>query len=107
MTQAKKAGKNVLVEVPLLFEAGWQDDFDKVVVVYAAEAVCLARICRRDGVSLDEAGKGLYVQMPIKEKVMAADYVIDNSGNWSDTLIQLLHLGEILEDLACCRGKNT
>lgn len=101
------AGGSVLVEVPLLFEAGWQDDFAKVVVVYASDAVCLARICRRDGISLDEAKSALSAQMPLKQKAMAADYVIDNSGNWSETLFQLIHLSEILDDLAGYRGKKT
>lgn len=105
--KSNKSGESVLVEVPLLFEAGWQDDFDKVIVVYAASAVCLARICRRDGVSSAEARKGLAVQIPLGEKAMAADYVVDNSGNWSGTLLQLLHLCEILDDLAGSLGKKT
>lgn len=105
--KSNKSGESVLVEVPLLFEAGWQDDFDKVIVVYAASAVCLARICRRDGVSSAEARKGLAVQMPLGEKAMAADFVVDNSGSWSGTLLQLLHLCEILDDLAGSLGKKT
>lgn len=106
-SRSKRAGESVLVEVPLLFEAGWQDDFDKVVMVYAAEGVSLARICKRDGVSLEEAGKGLAAQMLVMEKVLAADYVVDNSGSWSDTLLQMIKLGDILEDLAGFAGKKT
>lgn len=105
--QLKKAGKSVLVEVPLLFEAGWREDFDKVLVVYAAESVCLTRICKRDGVSRDEAGKGLSAQMPLREKAMAADFVVDNSASWSDTLLQLIHLSKILSDLTGFLGKKT
>ena len=34
----------MVVEVPLLFEVGWQADFDVVVTVYARQDSCLKRI---------------------------------------------------------------
>lgn len=106
-TRLKREGKSVLVEVPLLYEAGWQDDFDKVLVVFAAESVCLARICQRDGVFWDDARKGIAAQMPLWEKALTADYVVDNSGYWNATLLQLIHLCKILDDQAGSLGKKT
>ena len=48
-------GHPVLVEVPLLFEAGWEKYFTSIVVVYADQQTCCRRIAARDGVSPQEA----------------------------------------------------
>jgi dephospho-CoA kinase len=86
---------SLLAEVPLLFEVGWQDDFDWVVVVYADNGCCARRIMRRDGVSLDEACQSLLIQFPLIEKAWLADSVIDNSGPLAQTLLQLHHLAQL------------
>jgi dephospho-CoA kinase len=78
-----------VVEIPLLYETGWQEDFDLVVVVAADDQRCLSRIMARDGVSRPEAKQALAAQMGIKEKVALADHVIDNNGAWSDTVSQV------------------
>lgn len=85
----KTSEKHLVVEVPLVFEVGWQGDFDSVITVYADRAICLQRIMDRDGVSLSQAEKSLAAQMDIKEKVKRADYVIDNSGSMENTRIQI------------------
>ena len=86
----------VVVEVPLLFEAHWQDDFDAVIVVYADQAHCLERIMRRDQISREEAVAALSTQWPLAEKVLMADYVINNNGSWLDTCLEILHLGRLI-----------
>ncbi len=78
-----------LVEVPLLYEAKWQDYFSVVLVVYADDSTCLARVMNRDGISADEARAAIQAQMPIMQKAYLADYAVDNNGVWSDTLRQL------------------
>lgn len=88
--------EQVLVEVPLLYEAGWQDRFDQVIVVFAEKESCLTRLVNRDNVSIPQAEKELTVQMPLPDKCLLADHVVDNSGTWSQTLPELLHLGNIL-----------
>ncbi len=85
-----------LLEVPLLFEAGWQEMFSGIIVVGADEYKCLARIVDRDGVSLDQAKQSIVAQMPLVEKIARADYVIDNSGTWDETAVGLMNLGEKL-----------
>jgi dephospho-CoA kinase len=88
-----------LVEVPLLYEAGWEDIFHSVIVVYADCATCLRRIMERDGVNYAEAEAGFSSQMPLFEKVLKADHVIDNSGNMIDTQLQVAHLARALRAL--------
>ncbi|HHD62857.1 MAG TPA: dephospho-CoA kinase [Desulfobulbaceae bacterium] len=85
----------VLVEIPLLFEAGWQQEVDKIVVVFADRETRCARLMVRDGVTRKEAYQALRIQLFFEEKIMAADNVVDNSGFWSDTCLQILHLGRL------------
>jgi len=86
----------VLVEIPLLYEAGWQDRVDAVLVVYARRGRQCCRIMKRDGVSRKKAAQAIAAQMDLGVKAKMADYCIDNTGLWSDTRIEVIHLGDTL-----------
>jgi dephospho-CoA kinase len=88
----------VLVEIPLLFEAGWHKDVDAVLVVYARKAVRCLRIMRRDGVSRREASKAMVAQMDLREKADQADFLIDNSRAWTVTRSEVVSLGNLLSE---------
>lgn len=89
-------GKQIFIaEVPLLCEKSWQDDFDCTVVVYADEETCVDRIMKRDKVTRLDAMEAVASQMPLEQKVALADYVVDNSTTFAETLEQLEHLVEI------------
>ncbi len=88
----------VLVEIPLLYEAGWQYDVDAVLVVYARKGAQCCRIMRRDGVSRRKATQAIAAQMDLREKAKRADYVIDNSGAWAATQEQIVALGNTLSE---------
>lgn len=83
----------VLVEIPLLYEAGWQDDVDAVLVVYARRGAQCCRIMRRDGGTRKMAIQAIAAQMSLDEKVKRADFVIDNSKGWSSVRDQVIALG--------------
>lgn len=85
-----------VVEVPLLYESCWEDDFSRVVVVYSDQETCQRRIMLRDRISEAEAQKAVAAQMPLLDKAILADHVIDNTGPWSDTCLQILHLRKLL-----------
>lgn len=85
-----------LVEVPLLYEAQWQDYFDGVLVVYAAESICRDRLMTRDGILEDQALAAIRAQMPTSQKARLANYTVDNSGEWSATLPQLEEIKKML-----------
>ncbi|KPJ99409.1 MAG: hypothetical protein AMJ60_05195 [Desulfobacterales bacterium SG8_35] len=91
-----RGNSRVLVEVPLLFEVGWEDLFDTVVVVYADHETCLKRLMERDGVARSTADRELQSQLDLSVKVMKADHVIDNSGMLPDTYNQVEHLADLL-----------
>jgi dephospho-CoA kinase len=92
-----RAGENLVVEVPLLFESGWQYDFAVWVVVYVAEESCLLRVAARDGLSSEEIRRVIAAQMPLADKLAAAHFVVDNSGTYVSTVQQIAWLGKNLK----------
>lgn len=88
--------RGIVVEVPLLFEAGWQDDFGWVVVVRSDDEQAVRRLMARDLVSRPEAEAALATQMPMREKIARADQVIDNRGDLAATALQVAQLIERL-----------
>ncbi len=94
--QVSAADGQVLVEIPLYFEAGWQGDDHLVVVVYADASVCRQRIVARDHVPPEEAERAIAAQFPLEKKAELADHVIDNSGKWQDTCLSLQQLADTL-----------
>lgn len=75
----------VVYESPLLFEAGLQDRFDRILVVTADDAVRRERIASRGG--LERLAEREARQWTQEQRVAAADDAIDNSG----TLAELQH----------------
>jgi len=86
----------VIIDVPLLFEASWENHFDSLVVVFADPEICCRRIVSRDGIDPAEAGKTILSQMPLLEKIMLADHVINNSGCWTATILEIVHLAKLI-----------
>ena len=80
----------VILEVPLLFEAGMHHGLEEVIVVVAPEAVQLARLMARDRLAPAEALARIRSQMPIEQKKALATRVIDNSGSREHTRTQAL-----------------
>jgi dephospho-CoA kinase len=70
----------VLSDIPLLLEVGIQGLFDLILLVYAPPEVQIRRVMKRNKMTRDEALARLKAQMPIDEKLRAADVVIRNDG---------------------------
>jgi dephospho-CoA kinase len=87
-TYARKMKKRkgiLIVEVPLLFEGGYGDLFEKVITVYTTEKTALERL-RQAGFSRKEALARLRAQIPVRAKKKQSDYVIDNNRSKADTV---------------------
>lgn len=79
------------MESAILLEAGFLEEVDKVVMVYAPLDVRIQRIVSRDASSRELIEQRIRHQMDDEEKRKMADYVIVNDGN-SSLISQVLTL---------------
>ena len=73
-----------IVVVPLLFEKGWDEYFDRILVVDADEEVQIARTMQRDHLSREEVLAIIHSQIPRQQRNEAADDIIENHLNEID-----------------------
>ena len=85
-----------VVDVPLLYESGHADDFDRVIVTACPPEMQLARLLER-GLSEVEARQRIAAQWPTEEKARRATFVIRTDGTVEQTTRQV---DQILADLA-------
>ena len=81
----------VVYEAALIVEnglhtGGWMDG---LIVVSVSPEVQRERLMRRDQISAADAAARLAAQLPLADKIAAADYVIDNSGSMEETRVQV------------------
>ncbi|VDN01411.1 unnamed protein product [Thelazia callipaeda] len=82
----------VVIGLPLLFEAGYANFMQKIVVVDCIEGVQLVRLIKRDHISLKAARKRIRAQIPMSVKRRWASYIVENSGSLEKTREQVLDL---------------
>jgi dephospho-CoA kinase len=85
-------GAGVIVfDIPLLLDTtdGRDLGLEGILVVSADDEVRVRRLMARDGLSEEEARRRLAAQMPLRDKVARADWVIDNSGAPEETRRQV------------------
>ena len=79
----------VFVDVPLLYEAKFDDICDEVIVVYTNPYTNLIRLMIRDNISEEYANIKIASQMSLDEKCEKANYIIDNSNELCYTYKQI------------------
>ena len=89
----------VILDIPLLFEAGMHKDLSEVIIVYAPEHIQIKRLMERDHISQEDALSRIRSQMPVEEKKSLATRVIDNSGTLEHTRKQTLEIFQRLKEL--------
>ena len=75
----------VMVEVPLLFEAGLESAYDRIIVVYVDPEDQVRRLQNRDDRGAEEIAGILKAQWPLGDKAARADDVVDNRGSLDKT----------------------
>jgi dephospho-CoA kinase len=79
LAQVKKWKKKriIVIDAPLLIEAGLHKKVDKLVVITCSRPVQMKRLLKEKGLSKKEAGLRISSQMPLKDKIKLADELID------------------------------
>lgn len=88
----------LVLDVPLLFEAGLEKMTDLTAVVHVPFEVQLSRLMKRDGIDEDYARSKIASQASLDEKRAKADFVLDNGGDPLALTRQLTELyGQLIQ----------
>ena len=97
---AAPAGAVVIEVIPLLVETGLDSGFDHVITVDTPTETQVRRLMRRSNLTMDQARTRVRIQATREDRVAAADWVIDNSGDEASTVRQVEALWPTLVGLA-------
>lgn len=92
---ADAAGDAVILDAPLLFETGLDTLCDRTAAIVADEAVRLARITARDGISEEAAKKRMTAQPDTAFYAARADILLYNNGDRSPAMLAADLLAQI------------
>ena len=73
--------KLVFVSVPMLYEAGFEKYFDRVIYVKSDYNIRLQRLLKRNNYTVEYAKKRLDSQLDDEYKIKKADYIVENNGS--------------------------
>lgn len=79
--QQEQGEKIAFASVPLLFEAHFENLFDKIILIYADEKIRLNRLMQRSGLTSEQAQNRLDIQMNQDDKKALSDFIIYNNGS--------------------------
>jgi dephospho-CoA kinase len=86
----------VVVDAPLLIETGFHRHVDKLVVVTSSQDCQIERAQKRSRLSKAAIIRRLRAQIPLRNKIRMADFVIDNNGTRKDLRKQVTQIWRML-----------
>lgn len=90
----------LIVDAPMLIESGNHEKMDRVVVVASDEKTQIERLAGKNRWSREEISRRIAKQMPLKEKIEKADYIINNNGALEHLRSQVKDIFQKLESIA-------
>lgn len=79
----------IFIEVPLLYEAGFDDLCDYVICIFLDENIQIERLMERDLIDRNYAIKKINSQMSLEKKKLFADFIINTKGSFDETKMQV------------------
>lgn len=71
----------VVQEAAIIFESGFQTEFDRIIHVSCPEDIAIQRVMSRDGTDRQTVLQRMQFQMKDSEKASLSDYIIQNDGS--------------------------
>ena len=85
-SEAKKNKKRIIIiDAPLLIEAGLQGLVDFIIVVKVPRDIQITRLKKKYKLAEIKLLQRMRAQMPLQDKIRLANFVIDNKGSLSQT----------------------
>lgn len=91
--------KFIFISIPLLYEVGWENLFDKILFVKADDDIRLKRLMLRNNLSKEDALKRIRSQLPQEEKLKKSDFIICNNGDIINLQKEIEEFIILLEDM--------
>lgn len=80
------------MDIPLLFEQGYESWFDEIWLVYVDKKTQIERLMNRDHLNIEEAQARLESQLSLSKKKKLASHIIDNSETQKELVEQVSSL---------------
>jgi len=90
--EKERGTKIIVIEVPKLFEAGWDDLADAIWTVEASSAAVAQRVNVRSNLSETEINARVQAQITRAERAKRADLLIENSAELADLRERITNL---------------
>jgi dephospho-CoA kinase len=90
----------IIFDAPLLIETRAHELMDRVIVVYADRKTQLKRLKERDHLDPEEAKRRISAQLPLSDKKLYADYVVDGTASPQEVAMQTQAIYKELKALA-------
>lgn len=91
----EKSYKLFIVEMPLLYEIGLEDKFDKIILIKSTKENCLKRTEKRD-IDKDQYNKRMQRLIPVSKKIKKADFVIENDASLKELKQKIKDIYDVL-----------
>ncbi|MDD1415481.1 dephospho-CoA kinase [Dolichospermum sp. ST_con] len=85
----KSSANTLILVIPLLFEANLENLVNEIWVVSCSPQQQQQRLIERNNLTPEQAAARINSQLPIAEKIVRADVVLDNSANLESLLQQI------------------
>ncbi len=79
----------ILIDIPRIFEDNLTDTVTEIWVVSCDRSIQISRLQQRNGLTFDQALARINSQLPLEDKISAADVVLNNSQNFNSLFSQV------------------